>query len=184
MANTARLASKWTATTCKLILTCLALLPPTLLASNNYSRPLFRQPQEWHQQQQPYRYVGVMIDAGRHYFPIPWLENLLAHLYRLGYNLVHFRLTDDQSFALQLESHPELAFSSTEAVYTATELKSLVTYARSEFNITIIPEIDLPGHGGGWAHIHPAGIPSMIVLAQSFCVTWAMEFQSMLAMRK
>ena len=47
-------------------------------------------------------YLGVMIDAGRHYFPPKWLYQQLQHIHDLGYNYIHFRLTDDQNFVLNL----------------------------------------------------------------------------------
>lgn len=55
------------------------------------------------------KYLGVVVDAGRHYFPVPWLEALLHYMAGLGYNWLHLRLTDDQVFAVRFESHPDLA---------------------------------------------------------------------------
>ena len=98
-------------------------------------------------------YLGVLLDAGQHYYPIEWIRNLLQLMHALGYNLLHLRLTDDHAFNMELVSMPELAnpaLDSDGRVYQATELKDLVTYAAS-LNITIMPEIDIPGHAGGWA---------------------------------
>ena len=113
------------------------------------------------------QYLGVLVDAGRHYFPISWLKNLIDILHRMKFNLIHFRLTDDQAFNVRLESHPELAKPSavnnpTGAVYSTAELVDLVAYA-DEKNITIMPEINVPGHAGAWS-----GIPGFLVPCPEF----------------
>ena len=136
-------------------------------------------------------YLGILVDGGRHYFPIPWIKRLLKQMYYMKYNLLHLRLTDDQIFAIQLNKHPELTFGSVSThyyytppesdnnedndgttkkdsssnthlhphrnYYTIEELRELNAYAKS-FNITIMPEINIPGHGGAWA-----GIKGLIV---------------------
>ena len=160
-------------------------------------------------------YLGVLLDGGRHYFPIPWLKRLIVYLHRLRFNLIHFHLTDDQAFNVRLDSYPELAFPSVatsvkiirrededtttttkdnydksdtnhgddnghtkesplqnnkfrletkrnDQVYTPQELRDLVAFAKG-YNITIIPEINMPGHAGAWA-----GIPNLIVTCPEF----------------
>ena len=101
------------------------------------------------------QHLGVLLDAGRSYFPIPWLYHLIDLLEQLNFNLLHFRLTDDQAFNIRLDSHPELANAAWNAptnttVYTPDELRKLVRYA-SHRGIIIMPEINIPGHAGGWA---------------------------------
>ena len=110
------------------------------------------------------KYLGILVDAGRHYYPIDWLKRLIHYLYRLRFNMIHLRLTDDQAFNIQLESYPELAMASAVAntTYTATELRDLVAYAKL-YDITIIPEVNLPGHSGAWS-----GIPEMVLHCPQF----------------
>ena len=113
------------------------------------------------------QYLGVLIDAGRHYFPISWLKDTIDVLYRMKFNFIHFRLTDDQAFNIQLESHPELAKPSAVNnpdgnVYSIEELTDLIAYA-NEKNITIMPEINVPGHAGAWA-----GYPNFLVACPEF----------------
>ena len=101
------------------------------------------------------QHLGVLLDAGRSYFPIPWLYRLVDLLEQMNFNLLHFRLTDDQAFNIRLDSHPELANAAWNAptnttVYTPDELRKLVQYA-SLRGIIIMPEINVPGHAGGWA---------------------------------
>ena len=113
-------------------------------------------------------YLGVMVDAGRHYFPISWWKHLVVYLYKLRYNVIHFRLTDDQTFNLQLKSYPELAnpvlleYNTDRKTYTADEVKELVRFAK-KFNISIVPEVNIPGHAGGFA-----GIKDLVVMCAEF----------------
>lgn len=108
-------------------------------------------------------YLGVLVDAGRHYFPLPWLRRLVDYLALLNFNLIHFRLTDDQAFAILLDSRPELAYPSLkQRVYLPDELRALVAYAKTK-GLQIMPEINLPGHAGAWA-----GIPGLVVNCPNF----------------
>jgi hypothetical protein len=111
-------------------------------------------------------YLGVLIDAGRHYFEMDWLYQILDILHALQYNWVHFRLTDDQTFNLKLDSWPQLAIPTPlhnqTKVYTPEQLRKLVRYAKDR-NISMIPEINVPGHAGAWA-----GIPGLVVPCPNF----------------
>jgi N-acetyl-beta-hexosaminidase len=114
------------------------------------------------------KYLGVMVDSGRHFFPVEWLKKLMDTLHALGFNLVHFRLTDDQAFNIQLKSHPELAKPSAvlnekQQVYTVTQLKDLVKYAKKR-GIIVMPEINVPGHAGAWC----GGVPGLCVPCPHF----------------
>lgn len=113
------------------------------------------------------QYLGVLIDAGRHYFPMDWLKDLVDTLARMHYNFIHFRLTDDQAFNINLTSHPELAKPSPVnniegKVYSVEELTDFVAYA-AERKITVMPEINIPGHAGAWQ-----GIPNFLVPCPEF----------------
>jgi len=131
-----------------------------------------------HQQKKPVavdyqpqvEYLGVLLDGGRHYFSVDWLENLIDQLAAMKFNLLHLRLTDDPSFNVLLESYPELAFPAPvvnpdQRVWTVPELRHLVRYAR-ERGVAIMPEINVPGHAGAWG-----GIPHLIVGCPNFFCT-------------
>lgn len=105
------------------------------------------------------KYLGVMVDAGRHYFSIEWLHNLLNLMSVMNFNLLHLRLTGDSAFRVRLDSMPALANPvDSNEVYTPSELEELIEYA-NKLGIHIMPEINLPSHAGGWA----GSIPGMIV---------------------
>jgi hypothetical protein len=81
-------------------------------------------------------HLGVLLDAGRHYFPVEWIKRMIDVLSIMNYNLIHFRLTDDQTFNVQLESQPLLAYPTTlnnnTKVYSPNELRDIVKYAKSK----------------------------------------------------
>ena len=146
--------------------------PPELIERNEMLDPLYNLPIDMKPLSfnRTVPYLGVVLDAGRHYYPIDWIRNLLQIMHAMGYNLLHFRLTNDQAFNVELESMPQLAHpapdSSGGRVYTASELKELVSYADT-LNIVIMPEVNLPGHAGGWAGNHTPNL--LIPCARFIC---------------
>jgi len=104
-------------------------------------------------------HLGVMVDVGRHYFPIYWLKVLVDFLEKLHFNMIHLRLTNDESFSVRLESHPELAMPAPQdtRVYSVEDLEELVKYAKKR-GFAIVPEIHMPGYAGSWH-----GIPGLLV---------------------
>lgn len=96
---------------------------------------------------------GVMLDVARHFFPPEDVEQLIdmAAAYKL--NILHLHLSDDQGWRLEIEAYPELTEvgAATEVGggpgghYTQEEYTALVDYA-TDRGITVVPEIDMPGH--------------------------------------
>jgi hexosaminidase len=91
-----------------------------------------------------YKERGMMIDNGRKYFSVNWLENHIKELAYLKMNIFHFHISHDEGFRLECESHPEI--TSTQ-YYTKAEIRSLQKLA-DKYHVIIIPEIDMPGHMG------------------------------------
>ena len=106
---------------------------------------------------------GVMLDVARHFRPLSELLRFVDLLSLHKYNVFHLHLTDDQGWRLASDRYPrlqEVASWRSETLtrntqpgdgtphggfYTADQLRSLVRYA-ADRGITIVPEIDLPGH--------------------------------------
>jgi hexosaminidase len=85
---------------------------------------------------------SLMVDMGRKYFTVGWLENHIRDLAYLKYNYFHFHLSDNYGFRLESERHPEIVSPD---YYTKEQMYSLIALAR-RYHITIVPEIDMPGH--------------------------------------
>jgi hexosaminidase len=95
----------------------------------------------------------LSLDIARSFFPWPVLKRLVDRLAGLGLNVLHLHLTDDQGWRLEIPGRPELtarsghtAIRGGEAGYlTVAEWTGLVEYAAAR-GVTVVPEIDLPGH--------------------------------------
>ena len=102
-----------------------------------------------------FAYRGFMLDVGRHFYPVSFIKKQLDLLSYYKINTFHWHLTEDQGWRLQINRYPKLTGVGawrTEAdgsryggYYTQSEARELVEYARAR-NITIIPEIEMPGH--------------------------------------
>ncbi len=100
-----------------------------------------------------YRWRGVMLDVARHFFGVDDIERVteLASAYKL--NRLHLHLTDDQGWRLAIAAHPELAEvgGRTEVgggpggYLTRDQYRAVVEHAR-RLGVTVVPEIDMPGH--------------------------------------
>ncbi|NOY37427.1 MAG: family 20 glycosylhydrolase [Chlorobi bacterium] len=100
-----------------------------------------------------YGYRGAMLDVSRHFFHVDEVKRFidLIALYKL--NFLHLHLSDDQGWRIEIKSWPKLTEigGKTEVgggeggFYTQEQYSDLVQYAMNRF-ITIVPEIDMPGH--------------------------------------
>jgi hexosaminidase len=100
-----------------------------------------------------YPYRGAGLDVARHFFTVPQVERYIDEVSLYKVNYLHLHLTDDQGWRLAVDGWPGLtAVGAGSEVgggpggyYTQADYRALVAYARSRF-VTIVPEIDLPGH--------------------------------------
>lgn len=100
---------------------------------------------------------GLLIDTGRHFEPVPVLLGLIDSIAMAKLNVMHWHLTEDQSFPLASRVHPEFAEQgawSYDERYTWGELKHVVEYARAR-GVRVVPEFDMPGHATSWQAAHP-----------------------------
>ena len=97
-------------------------------------------------------YRGLMVDCARSYHSPDVLKQMvvLCHWYKIRY--LHLHLTDDQAFTFPSKSLPKL--SSHSFYYKLEELQDLGKFA-AERGITIIPEVDLPGHSAIFLKAYP-----------------------------
>ncbi len=94
---------------------------------------------------------SLMIDVGRKYFSLSWLKSHVRELAYLKYNYFHIHLSDTYGFRLESERHPEIV---SPQHYSKDEMRELIELARM-YHITIVPEIDMPGHMDAILKFHP-----------------------------
>ncbi len=100
-----------------------------------------------------YAYRGAMLDVARHFFSVEDVKRYIDLIASYKINKLHLHLTDDQGWRIEIKSWPKLTeIGSTSAVggdqggfYTQAQYRDIVAYAKLH-QITIIPEIDMPGH--------------------------------------
>jgi len=122
-----------------------------------------------------YEWRGVLLDESRHFLGKKLVLEVLEVMQRLGYNRLHWHLSDDQGFRIASQVHPELAKISTERAYTMegflsseqkkvpgpyaasysiAELQEIANIAKNK-GIEIVPELDMPGHLSAVLAAHP-----------------------------
>lgn len=101
-----------------------------------------------------FRTRGLMHDVGRTYIPLSELKKQLILLSRYKVNVFHWHLTENQAWRLESKKYPQLnsAQSMTRQpgmYYTLDEARELVQFCK-KLRITLIPEIDMPGHSAAF----------------------------------
>lgn len=94
-----------------------------------------------------------MLDVSRHFFGVNDVKQVIEYLAFYKMNVLHMHLSDDQGWRIEIKSWPNLTIhgGSTQVgggnggYYTQEQYKELVNYASDRY-ITIVPEIDMPGH--------------------------------------
>ncbi|RZJ86175.1 MAG: beta-N-acetylhexosaminidase [Chryseobacterium sp.] len=111
---------------------------------------------------------GLMFDVARHFFTKDEVKQFIDQMVRYKFNLLHFHLTDDEGWRIEIKGLPKLTEVGAWSVqktgtfgdfippaaneprtyggfYTQEDIKDLVKYAQDRF-VNIMPEIDVPGH--------------------------------------
>ncbi|WP_344980046.1 beta-N-acetylhexosaminidase [Compostibacter hankyongensis] len=97
-----------------------------------------------------YPWRGFMVDVGRNYQSPELLKQQIDIMSRYKLNVFHFHLTEDVAWRLQIRKYPRLTAAETMTrnkgkFYSIAEMKDLIRYCR-ERHITLVPELDMPGH--------------------------------------
>ncbi|MBO2455618.1 family 20 glycosylhydrolase [Actinomadura barringtoniae] len=100
-----------------------------------------------------YAYRSAMLDVSRHFFGVQAVQRYIDQIALYKINHLHLHLSDDQGWRIAIDSWPRLAtYGGSTAVdgdpggyFTKADYKRIIAYA-AERNITIVPEIDMPGH--------------------------------------
>lgn len=113
-----------------------------------------------------FKYRGMMLDCGRHFFDTAFVKKFINFIAMHKMNRFHWHLTEDQGWRIQIKKYPRLtsigAWRDSTLIghhgshqgyehqryggfYTQDEIRAIVKYARERY-VTIIPEIEMPGH--------------------------------------
>ena len=125
-----------------------------------------------------YRWRGMHLDVSRHFFPVTFIKKFIDMLAFYKMNTFHWHLTDDNGWRIEIKSYPDLTKKAAWHVdrnhekwsnptppqagekatvggfYTQEEIKEVVRYAATRC-ITIIPEIEMPGHSSEVFNAYP-----------------------------
>ncbi|HEX6916367.1 MAG TPA: beta-N-acetylhexosaminidase [Chitinophagaceae bacterium] len=119
-------------------------------------------------------YRGIHLDVCRHFFPVSYVKQYIDYLALHKFNTFHWHLTDDQGWRIEIRKYPLLntvaawrngtiigrypgtGNDSTRygGYYTQEEIRDVVQYAADRF-ITVIPEIEMPGHASAAIAAYP-----------------------------
>ncbi|MEV0176741.1 glycoside hydrolase family 20 protein [Streptomyces sp. NPDC050803] len=94
---------------------------------------------------------GFMLDIARKHFTADWIEDRVRELGDLKFNQLGLHFSDDQAFRIESASHPEVV---SDPHLTKAQVTRIVELAAAR-HITVVPEIDSPGHLGAVLAAHP-----------------------------
>ncbi|WP_217144672.1 glycoside hydrolase family 20 protein [Streptomyces sp. AC627_RSS907] len=94
---------------------------------------------------------GFMLDIARKHYDADWIKDRIRELGDLKFNELGLHFSDDQAFRIESDSHPEIV---SDDHLTKAEMKEIIDLAASR-HITVVPEIDSPGHLGAVIAAHP-----------------------------
>jgi hexosaminidase len=124
---------------------------------------------------------GVMLDSARHFQPVSYVKQLIDRMAMAKLNTLHWHLTDDQGWRIEIDRYPRLTsvgawrqpagsagFDAAGkrvrygGYYTKADIRAVVAYAAAR-HVTIVPEIDMPGHATAMVAAYPelASTPSL-----------------------
>src|SRR5688572_9357401 len=150
------------------IQTFIQLLPPHL--SNN----IIKIPSVTIKDHPRFQYRGAHLDVGRHFMPVDFVKKYIDYLAYHKMNYFHWHLTEDQGWRIEIKKYPKLTSvgawrngtiigrhpgigndnKKAGGFYTQEQIKDVIKYA-SERYITIVPEIEMPGHGSAAIAAYP-----------------------------
>jgi hexosaminidase len=123
-----------------------------------------------------FQYRGMHLDVGRHMFSVDFIKHYIDALALLKMNTFHWHLTEDQGWRIEIKKYPKLqniaAYRNETLIghysdqphqfdgkryggfYTQEDVKAIVAYAQAR-HVTVIPEIELPGHAQAAISAYP-----------------------------
>ncbi|HOW31823.1 MAG TPA: family 20 glycosylhydrolase, partial [Bacteroidales bacterium] len=139
------------------------LFPASIEAKGTGNTAVFSLPAVKITDEPRYAYRGMHLDVCRHIFPVETIKTYLDLMAMYKMNTFHWHLTDDQGWRIEIKKYPELTHIGSirkgtqigrtgehdgvpyGGFYTQEQVRDIVAYAASLY-ITVIPEIEMPGH--------------------------------------
>jgi hexosaminidase len=107
---------------------------------------------------------GLTVDVARHFFGVDTIKRVIDSMAAYKLNVLHLHLTDDTGWRIAIRGYPKLTTIGARGdlsnphgparFYTAADIRTIVRYA-AERQIEVVPEIEMPGHGGAAARAYP-----------------------------
>ncbi len=149
------------------------LLPTAVFAPTVQKDVVWQMPVVSIEDKPRFAWRGLMLDSGRHFFPVPAVKRFIDLMAQQKMNTFHWHLTEDQGWRLEIKKYPKLTeVGSVRAesprqgarnqgdgtpyrgFYTQDEAREVVAYA-AQRHITVIPEIEMPGHASAAITAYP-----------------------------
>ena len=131
------------------------LLPPQIESETIIDNVAWEIPCVEIKDEPAYGYRGMMLDVCRHFHDVEFVKKQLDIMAMFKMNYFHWHLTDDHLWTIEIKKYPRLAEvgsvrrnadgSIHRGFYTQEQIKEVVAYAAERY-ITVIPEVELPGH--------------------------------------
>jgi hexosaminidase len=149
------------------------LLPPQIYARTvqtgiNWTMPVVAIEDTPH-----FQWRGLMMDSGRHFFPVEDVKKFIDTMAVHKFNTFHWHLTEDQGWRLEIKKYPKLTEIGSKRAesprvgarnqgdgtpyggfYTQAQAREIVAYAAAR-HITVVPEIEIPGHAAAAIAAYP-----------------------------
>ena len=153
------------------IQTLLQLLPVKRATAKNFQLSI---PQFSIKDYPRFTYRGMHLDVGRHFIPVSFVKKYIDYLATCKFNTFHWHLTEDQGWRIEIKKYPKLTETGGYrngtiigrspgkgndslrygGFYSQDEIKEVIKYAADRY-ITIIPEIEMPGHSSAAIAAYP-----------------------------
>lgn len=129
---------------------------------------------------------GYMIDVGRNFQSVELLKQQIDVMARAKLNIFHLHLTEDIAWRIAIRKYPQLTAPETMLrdkgeYYTEQELKELIRYCKDRY-ITLVPEIDMPGHSAAFTRAmntdmqSEEGLKMVKNILKEFCATYDVPY--------
>jgi hexosaminidase len=148
--------------------TLLQLLPPEIEEHSPSTLKTWEVPSVSITDNPRFKWRGLMLDVSRHFFTVEEVKKYIDQMVKYKFNVFHWHLSDDQGWRVEIKSLPELTeigawrvprtgmwwsfdppkeneMATEGGFYTHEQIRDVVNYAAQRF-VTILPEIDVPGH--------------------------------------